>query len=632
MPNQHLYVDVISWLNFFRIIHFRNYQLHVLDDFEKSNYYAQKLLDLLGVNIIYEEFHSSELYVKNEDEPIYLKAFKISSDLSLEYSRSLVKKSTTLSRINNKYGNNTVSLFLAKSLQIYLFEYVKKLKAYQALTFKMENTRLLIDAPYIIDSYKLTKTFPELSIIFYSKHFNVFKGFYFHLIKELFIRVKTTIFTINRGPKKDQNIKNGVLSIQEDSIRLDQSLRGHYHWADFDKWQENPLHTISLNHGSSRMVKNIEQLRKNNIFIYKRDIFKKARKNVELRDDLLSFKKDIYSLWKSLFFTRNVFEKFYILKTIFLMYKALDLALVCIYLNIKTYIIKESYFIYSDAIQLASKQLGVKTLAYQYSNLGYRSPLMMSSSDVYLYFSKNYRDLFEYCELGPKTFKEMGYTSAGVEFRLLNKVEKIKKILKKNGAEFTIVYFDEANSESKWRLIKTQEYKQHIVDLAQKVIDDPTLGVLIKTQFKRNVLHKKFKNDSIVQQALNSGRLIDVYTGVLRNDVYPVQVALAADICINDMVGATAGLEAVDAGKRCLLLNGYNYKTLHHEQYQKANIVYRDLGSALNAIDIHRKKLANGLKSDLGDWGKIKPYFLSDLKESGIKKIKEEVGLLLNSQ
>ena len=100
----------------------------------------------------------------------------------------------------------------------------------------------------------------------------------------------------------------------------------------------------------------------------------------------------------------------------------------------------------------------------------------------------------------------------------------------------------------------------------------------------------KIKNHPVVEQALDSGRLIDVYSGVFRNDVYPVQVALAADICINDMVGATAGLEAVDVGKRCLLLNGYNYKTLHHEEYQKANVIYKDLSSALHAIDIHRKK------------------------------------------
>ena len=87
----------------------------------------------------------------------------------------------------------------------------------------------------------------------------------------------------------------------------------------------------------------------------------------------------------------------------------------------------------------------------------------------------------------------MGYTSAGVEFRLLNNVEKIKKILKKNGAEFTIVYFDEANSESKWLLIKTQEYKQHIVDLAQKVIDDPTLESSLRHNSKEMFYTKNSK-------------------------------------------------------------------------------------------------------------------------------------------
>ena len=51
---------------------------------------------------------------------------------------------------------------------------------------------------------------------------------------------------------------------------------------------------------------------------------------------------------------------------------------------------------------------------------------MTSSSDVYLYFSE-ITEMYEYCELGPKTFKKMGY-------ELLNNVEKIKKIpKKKNG-------------------------------------------------------------------------------------------------------------------------------------------------------------------------------------------------------
>ena len=78
------------------------------------------------------------------------------------------------------------------------------------------------------------------------------------------------------------------------------------------------------------------------------------------------------------------------------------------------------------------------------------------------------------------------------------------------------------------------------------------MGVLVKTQFNANVIDKKFKDIPIVKQAIDTGRMLDVFAEP-KNDVYPAQVALAADICINDMIGATAALEAVDAGKRCFI-------------------------------------------------------------------------------
>ena len=59
---------------------------------------------------------------------------------------------------------------------------------------------------------------------------------------------------------------------------------------------------------------------------------------------------------------------------------------------------------------------------------------------------------------------------------------------------------------------------------------------------------------------MESGRLINVFEGDYRNDVYPLQVALASDICINDIIGASAALEVASVGKRCILLNEHNYK------------------------------------------------------------------------
>ena len=150
----------------------------------------------------------------------------------------------------------------------------------------------------------------------------------------------------------------------------------------------------------------------------------------------------------------------------------------------------------------------------------------------------------------------MGYTSNGVQRRFQHKVEQLRETFLNKGVQFTIAYFDESNQNNRWGLIHSEEYKQHIVVLAQKVVDDPTIGVLVKTQFNANVIDKKFKDIPIIQQAIDTGRILDIFAGAKRNDVYLAQVALAADICINDMIGATAALEAVDAGKRCLLLNG----------------------------------------------------------------------------
>ena len=627
----HLYVDRITWKSLICLIQIQPRVIHVLDDPENSNNFIIKLLKVLKREFVFEEFFTGHLANNNEEEVCYLTASKKTIELSFSLSKKHISTNSILSLLNKKYGNNTLHLFLSKYYQINLFEHILKIETFKILSKDKKDAVLLIDAPFLLEQKELIHAFPKAKVCFYNSRLNFYKVFCSLLLKELFVRVNQYKLIKNKNQDHTFSKTKGILTIQEDSIRMDQSLRGHLHWADFSSKQKHPLHTISLNHGTSKVVEDEVVLKKNNIFIYRSNIFQQARKRAQLKGELDVFNKDIFLLWKSLLNRSSNVEKLLYIKTIFLMYKARDLAQVCKYLNIKTYVIKETYFEYSDAIQLVSKQLNINTLAYQYSNLGNVSPMMMSSSDVFLNFSNSYNDIFKKGELGPKIFKEMGYASNGVQGRFQHKVKQLKETLLSKGVQFTIAYFDESNHESRWRLIETREYKKHIVDLAQKVVDDPTLGVLIKTQFKRNVLHKKFKNDPIVQQALNSGRLIDVYTGVLRNDVYPVQVALAADICINDMVGATAGLEAVDAGKRCILLNGYNYKTLHDEQYQKTNIIYKDLSSTLNAIDTHRKKLADGLKSDLGDWGKIKSYFLSELKESGIKKIKEEVNYLLNS-
>ena len=109
---------------------------------------------------------------------------------------------------------------------------------------------------------------------------------------EIVHKNETTIFTENLKVKT----LNGVLSIQEDSIRLDQSLRGHYHGLILI----NAKLTISLNHVPREMVKEYKSSLEKIIFLFTNEIFLK-QKNVELGMIYYPLKK-IFILYGNHFF------------------------------------------------------------------------------------------------------------------------------------------------------------------------------------------------------------------------------------------------------------------------------------------------------------------------------------------
>ena len=184
----------------------------------------------------------------------------------------------------------------------------------------------------------------------------------------------------------------------------------------------------------------------------------------------------------------------------------------------------------------------------------------------------------------------MGYVNEGIEHRFSKRVFDLKSRLKSKGVKFTIAYFDESIQKDRWGLIKEVEFQKHIIIFSEKVISDTSLAVLIKSQFIYNLIQEKFNDIPIIKEAFQTGRLIEIHEGNKRNDVYPMEIAKCADISINHLIGATAGLEVAIAGSRCILLNEHNYHSIHQAVYEKENIIYNDLNKALKSIKNHREK------------------------------------------
>tara|TARA_B110000037_G_scaffold221119_1_gene290930 strand:+ start:8851 stop:10752 length:1902 start_codon:yes stop_codon:yes gene_type:complete len=623
-----VYIDNLDWRSFFWLFFQNEFKKIYFFDKTKALSFLKTLLKIRGIEIE-EVFFSIRSLKTSKGKYVYLESYEKNVEYSFKLAEKIISNSYLLNELNNKYGNNTIKLYFSKLLQTNLFYWTFRICTAKAL-IDSKNFSLYIKAPNFIDKKYISELFPEMDLIFYNSFINQRFSFIIEITKDLYTNFSNSLINLffNKNTKS-YNLNNNVsvLSIQEESIRLDQSLRNQLHWVDLEKSNRKfSIHIISLNNKNPMVVENQKQLNKKNIFVNKSGIFRYSRKKFKQNSNIMEIRKWISTLYLEILKNGLDIKSFYLAKTIFFLNRTIDVASTCMLLNVKVYLIKESYLHYSDAIQLLSKKIGVKTITYQYSNLGLRSPLMMSSSDVYLSFSKAYTSLNKYNSLGPMKIKPIGYTNQGIENKIRSRIKKLENHLEQLKVDFVITFFDEANSKSeKWAMIHEDNYRDNIKLLSKKIINDEKIAVIIKTQFIINKVSKLFKNEPIILKAIKTGRLIEIFAGKKRNDVYPFEVASCSDICINHKLGATAALESIAINKRCLLIDPYNYKTVHDKIYNKKNIIYPSLSKALDAIDTYRNDCIYSISNDLGDWSEIKSYFLEETEPKGIFAINFEV-------
>jgi hypothetical protein len=108
----------------------------------------------------------------------------------------------------------------------------------------------------------------------------------------------------------------------------------------------------------------------------------------------------------------------------------------------------------------------------------------------------------------------------------------------------------------------------------------------------------------------------------VRNNVYPTEVARAADICIGNAVGATASLEAALCGVRSVMVNPHKVEAIWTHLLGK-NIVFSNLEDCLLIIqDFDRTDLTN---SNVGDWSSVIRNFDPYVDEFSFRRIQSVV-------
>jgi hypothetical protein len=286
-----------------------------------------------------------------------------------------------------------------------------------------------------------------------------------------------------------------------------------------------------------------------------------------------------------------------------LLYTAKGLAAFCEGNHVKAFMTCENYMVEANAMSLIAPPLNITTLSYQYSNAGQAGPIMMTTADIMVTFAPLYHQRLTRDGVRPGAFSDIGYLYDMSFEYVRTRARDHRRRLAKAGAQFVICYFDESVQQDKYGLISQEDHCSEVLALLRIVLDDPSVGVVVKTQFQKNSPQFMDKIASARAAAEVTGRYIELQYGAHRNIIFPAEAALSADMAIGHAVGATAPLEAALAGVRSILLNPYGMRGDNDTLYSQADIVYPSMAAALEAIRDFRSGAPQ--HAGLGDWSPI---------------------------
>ena len=588
--------------------------VQVLDPIKNSplSWFLRKGMDLFGISLKEAKFFAGHLRTVDGDS-IWVAAANILNNISYEAAKRNVNNSKALFKLNDQWSKNTLILYLSKyyyRIAGYGGDHtVFKIMVSDALSRDRdkEEHHLILGlhngfTPDLFDGIS-----KKIIISTYStKEWSIRKTRFSVLFLLIFVSFKRFLKRMANifQPIKDYGDVNtkALLILQEDDLSMDRSYRGQPHWL----FKEDPppeFRTLTLETDSKLYDEPSDwgELKKYGVYSVPKDILygysSKHPIKKKISHALLTF------LYMSFIGSRAIVDICFELALLFM--KASLLTDFCISQNVKAFMTCENYYLDADAMNLVGPSLNVHTFSYQYSNMSEVGPIMMTTADTMCTFSPLFHERWSNNGIQPKSFINIGYVFDSSFSFVAERAKKLRKQLKNNGSQFIICYFDESvqGNEDKYGNMSIDDHYREISALSKLVIQDSSISVIIKTQFQENTPSIMFEGNKIIESAKATNRFIELFYGKHRNIYFPAEPAIAADLVIGHAIGSTACLEAALNGCRCIVLNPYGMKGSNIELFNRADILYDNMESALSTVSFFRQGKPN--YQDLGDWSSI---------------------------
>lgn len=544
----------------------------------------------------------------DEGDTASLAAYRVAGDLALEEAQATVAKIPFLSELEESLGTGVVALRIAKQTWMEARWFVVRILVTRALAQKAgEGATLLLPRPLYFSPEMLERVTPHVTVKFYRQRLAIPIGPWI-VVRVLLSGLKLRLKRLTKRHAAN-GLSSGrpvVLVTHEDLLTTDRSIRCQPHWLDpaqprppFDTLMFPTTQSLPGELGEGLAELGVTGLTERALAAY----WRQASNDPTIRA-LRSYSRRALA---GLLLVRSIEDMFAMAQAWLLLEHAQRIGSVAVCLPVRALLTGEPHMIHADAMSVTASVLGVPLVSYQYSNLAVSSPAMILPADRMALFSETFKPLWTADGVRVPSWSITGYPYDALFPLVKERASALRRSLGEAGATFVVCYFDESEQDDRYGVPTREHHREEILTLVRKLLDDPHMGLVVKSQFASNTPSLLYPEEEEIRALQATGRYVELLRGTPRNVVLPAEAALSADMAIGHMLGATAGLEAALTGCRCILLDPFTQVRHNRELLDRSRIVYSSLNEALTDLDRYRR--GDPEARDVGDWDQILHHF-----------------------
>lgn len=180
----------------------------------------------------------------------------------------------------------------------------------------------------------------------------------------------------------------------------------------------------------------------------------------------------------------------------------------------------------------------------------------------------------------------------------------VQESLRRNGAAFTVAYFDENSADDERWHTGHQFMRDNYAFLLERVLAEPTLGLVLKPKYPSTLRRRLGPVAGLLERAMATGRCFMFEEGPLHGAMPPAVAAYCADVAIHGhLCAATAGLEAALAGIPTLLLDREGWGISSMYELGVGSVVFTEWPELWRAVTEQRRQ--PGVIKGFGDWSSM---------------------------